>query len=174
MLLADQLVAGLGVEGQRDLVRHRRGRHEDGFFLAEQQRGALLQLVHRRVLALLLVPDRGDRDRGAHAGGRPGGGVGAEVDHSAHATVARVDLTLLEQTLADRGQPAFRAGQVWEWAARGAAGYAEMTNVPRALRDELAAVVPFSTLSLEDEAGRPTAPSRRSSAPRTAIRSRRC
>jgi len=63
-----------------------------------------------------------------------------------------VDLTLLEQTLADRGEPTFRAGQVWEWAARGVDGYDEMTNLPRNLRDDLAATVPFSTLSLEDEA----------------------
>jgi 23S rRNA (adenine2503-C2)-methyltransferase len=63
-----------------------------------------------------------------------------------------VDLTLLEQTLADRGEPAFRAGQVWEWAARGVAGYDEMTNLPRPLRAELAAAVPFSTLTVEDEA----------------------
>jgi 23S rRNA (adenine2503-C2)-methyltransferase len=63
-----------------------------------------------------------------------------------------VDLTLLEQTLADRGEPAFRAGQVWEWAARGVSGYAEMTNLPRALREELDETVPFSSLSLEDEA----------------------
>jgi 23S rRNA (adenine2503-C2)-methyltransferase len=63
-----------------------------------------------------------------------------------------VDLMLLEQTLADGGEPAFRAGQVWEWAARGVAGYAEMTNLPRALREELEGAVPFSTLSLEDEA----------------------
>jgi len=63
-----------------------------------------------------------------------------------------VNLELLEQTLADRGEPPFRARQVWEWAARGAAGYDEMTNLPRTLRDELAAEVPFSTLSVEDEA----------------------
>ncbi|MDX6397264.1 MAG: rRNA (adenine2503-C2)-methyltransferase [Gaiellaceae bacterium] len=63
-----------------------------------------------------------------------------------------MDLTLLEQTLADRGEPAFRAGQVWEWTARGAPGYAEMTNLPFALREELAQTVPFSTLSVEDEA----------------------
>jgi 23S rRNA (adenine2503-C2)-methyltransferase len=63
-----------------------------------------------------------------------------------------VDLVLLEQTLADRGEPAFRAGQVWEWAARGVAGYAEMTNLPRALREGLDETVPFSSLSLEDEA----------------------
>ena len=63
-----------------------------------------------------------------------------------------MDLTLLEQTLAARGEPAFRARQVWEWAARGVSGYDEMTNLPRALRDELAGAVPFSTLSLETEA----------------------
>jgi 23S rRNA (adenine2503-C2)-methyltransferase len=63
-----------------------------------------------------------------------------------------VDLQLLERTLADRGEPAFRARQVWGWAARGAGGYAEMTNVPLALRDTLAAEVPFSSLTLADEA----------------------
>jgi 23S rRNA (adenine2503-C2)-methyltransferase len=62
-----------------------------------------------------------------------------------------VDLPLLARTLADRGEPAYRAGQVWEWAARGARRYAEMTNLPRALRDELAAAVPFSTLAVETE-----------------------
>jgi 23S rRNA (adenine2503-C2)-methyltransferase len=62
-----------------------------------------------------------------------------------------VDLALLEQTLRERGEPAFRARQVWEWTARGASGYAAMTNLPRALRDELAGAVPFSTLSVEAE-----------------------
>jgi len=62
-----------------------------------------------------------------------------------------MDLALLEQTLAARGEPAFRARQVWEWAARGVAGYDEMTNLPRALRNELAVSVPFSTLSVDAE-----------------------
>jgi 23S rRNA (adenine2503-C2)-methyltransferase len=63
-----------------------------------------------------------------------------------------MDLSLLESTLAERGEPAYRAGQAWEWAARGAAGFAEMTNLPTALRAELAAEVPWSTLTLVDEA----------------------
>ncbi|MGI9112695.1 MAG: 23S rRNA (adenine(2503)-C(2))-methyltransferase RlmN [Gaiellaceae bacterium] len=63
-----------------------------------------------------------------------------------------MDLDLLERTLADRGEPAYRARQVWEWAARGVAGYDEMTNVPAALREQLAAEAPFSTLTLADEA----------------------
>jgi 23S rRNA (adenine2503-C2)-methyltransferase len=62
-----------------------------------------------------------------------------------------MDLVLLEETLRERGEPAFRARQVWEWTARGAPGYDAMTNLPRALRAELASAVPFSTLSLEAE-----------------------
>jgi 23S rRNA (adenine2503-C2)-methyltransferase len=62
-----------------------------------------------------------------------------------------VDLTLLETTLRGRGEPDYRAEQVWEWTARGAAGYGAMTNLPRALRDELSAAVPFSTLAVETE-----------------------
>src|SRR3989440_2902754 len=62
-----------------------------------------------------------------------------------------MDLALLEETLRERGQPAFRARQVWQWTVRGAPGYAEMTNLPRALREELASAVPFSTLTVEAE-----------------------
>jgi 23S rRNA (adenine2503-C2)-methyltransferase len=63
-----------------------------------------------------------------------------------------VDLQLLETTLAELGQPAFRARQVWEWTARGAAGYEAMTNLPGSLRGELAERVPFSALELDREA----------------------
>src|SRR5262249_22710093 len=49
-------------------------------------------------------------------------------------------------------QPAYRARQVWAWAARGASGYDEMSDVPASLRRELAQAVPFSTLDLEHEA----------------------
>ena len=62
-----------------------------------------------------------------------------------------MDLALLERTLADTGEPPFRARQVWEWTARGAAGYDEMTNLPLTLRARLAESVPFSSLSVEDE-----------------------
>jgi 23S rRNA (adenine2503-C2)-methyltransferase len=63
-----------------------------------------------------------------------------------------VDLALLEQTLADAGEPRFRAKQVWEWTARGAAGYEEMTNLPAALRAQLDETLPFSTLTPIHEA----------------------
>jgi 23S rRNA (adenine2503-C2)-methyltransferase len=63
-----------------------------------------------------------------------------------------MDVDLLERTLAERGEPAYRSGQVWEWAARGAAGYDEMTNLPTGLREELEKSVPYSTLRLMHEA----------------------
>jgi 23S rRNA (adenine2503-C2)-methyltransferase len=63
-----------------------------------------------------------------------------------------VDLTGLQETLARRGEPGFRARQVWRWAARGAGGYDEMTNLPAALRKSLADELPFSTLTAEHEA----------------------
>jgi 23S rRNA (adenine2503-C2)-methyltransferase len=63
-----------------------------------------------------------------------------------------MDLALLETTLAERGEPGYRAGQVWSWAARGAAGYEEMTNLPAAQRRELAGALPYSTLTLQEEA----------------------
>ncbi|MGZ4420244.1 MAG: 23S rRNA (adenine(2503)-C(2))-methyltransferase RlmN [Gaiellaceae bacterium] len=63
-----------------------------------------------------------------------------------------MDRALLQRRLSERGQPAYRAGQVWDWATRGVGGYAEMTNLPGELRGELEQEVPFSTLELEREA----------------------
>jgi 23S rRNA (adenine2503-C2)-methyltransferase len=63
-----------------------------------------------------------------------------------------MDLALLEKTLSERGEPGFRARQIWDWLARGAGSYDEMTNVPAALRAELDAAVPLSTLTVEREA----------------------
>jgi 23S rRNA (adenine2503-C2)-methyltransferase len=61
-----------------------------------------------------------------------------------------VDLDLVRRAL--DGAPEYRVRQVWEWTARGATGYGEMTNLPAAMRSELAATVPFSTLELVHEA----------------------
>ena len=63
-----------------------------------------------------------------------------------------MDLSSLERKLLDRGEPVFRLHQVWEWAARGASGYEEMTNIPAGLRATLADEVPFSTLDPQEEA----------------------
>ena len=62
-----------------------------------------------------------------------------------------MDLELLDQALAATGQPAFRARQVWEWAAKGVAGYEQMTNLPAPLREWLRENVPFSTLSAREQ-----------------------
>ncbi len=63
-----------------------------------------------------------------------------------------MDLERLQRTLDDAGEPAFRARQVWSWAARGADGYETMTDVPAALRTRLADEVPFSSLTVVEEA----------------------
>jgi 23S rRNA (adenine2503-C2)-methyltransferase len=63
-----------------------------------------------------------------------------------------VDLELLQSTLDGLGEPRFRAGQVWSWAAKGVSGYDAMTNLPAALRERLGAEVPFSTLDVAEEA----------------------
>jgi 23S rRNA (adenine2503-C2)-methyltransferase len=60
-----------------------------------------------------------------------------------------VNLELLEETLA--GEPGYRGRQVWEWVARGASSYDEMTNLPAGLRALLAERVPFSSLDVAAE-----------------------
>ncbi len=62
-----------------------------------------------------------------------------------------MDLALLDTHMTDCGEPAYRARQVWEWAARGVTGYEAMTNVPAPLREGLSGSVPFSTLIVTDE-----------------------
>ncbi|MSW95979.1 MAG: 23S rRNA (adenine(2503)-C(2))-methyltransferase RlmN, partial [Actinobacteria bacterium] len=55
-------------------------------------------------------------------------------------------------TLTAAGEPGYRTRQAWAWQARGVAGWDDMTDLPGALRERLAAEVPFSTLTLEHEA----------------------
>lgn len=63
-----------------------------------------------------------------------------------------MDLEHLESELSLAGEPAYRATQIWEWTARGAGSYEEMTNLPAELRARLAGRVPFSSLALSGEA----------------------
>jgi len=62
-----------------------------------------------------------------------------------------MDIQLLEEMLADRGEPRFRAAQVWAWAARGAESYEQMTDLPSHLRNALARELPFSSLSAVEQ-----------------------
>jgi len=61
-----------------------------------------------------------------------------------------VDLDRVTEALA--GEPAYRTAQLWEWVARGASSYAEMTNLSAASRALLEEQVPFSTIELVHEA----------------------
>ena len=61
-----------------------------------------------------------------------------------------MNLELLADELA--GEPPYRDRQVWAWAARGASGYDEMTDLPAPLRAALSERIPFSTLEVEHEA----------------------
>ena len=63
-----------------------------------------------------------------------------------------MDLALLDSTLAAAGEPPFRARQVWSWVARGAESFEEMTDLPAALREELARTVPMRCLRLTERA----------------------
>jgi 23S rRNA (adenine2503-C2)-methyltransferase len=67
------------------------------------------------------------------------------------AKLVPVNLELLSHTLSAQREPAFRASQVWAWAARGASGYEQMTDLPIELRRRLADEVPFSTLEPQSE-----------------------
>src|SRR5246500_3108994 len=63
-----------------------------------------------------------------------------------------MDLKLLDDTLADLGQPAYRARQVWRWTAQGGDGVSAMTDLPLDLRGALEGSVPVSSLTVEHEA----------------------
>jgi 23S rRNA (adenine2503-C2)-methyltransferase len=63
-----------------------------------------------------------------------------------------VDLQLLTVALTELGEPDYRAKQVWRWLASGVADYDEMTDLPLSLRTQLAERVPFSSLTVVDEA----------------------
>jgi 23S rRNA (adenine2503-C2)-methyltransferase len=60
-----------------------------------------------------------------------------------------VNLDVVAEVLAD--EPSYRVRQVWEWAARGASSYDEMTNVPARSRGLLEELAPFSTLAVAHE-----------------------
>jgi 23S rRNA (adenine2503-C2)-methyltransferase len=63
-----------------------------------------------------------------------------------------MDWQLVQATLDALGEPAYRARQIWRWAADGAGSFAAMTDLPRRLRSALERDVPFSTLAVRREA----------------------
>ena len=59
--------------------------------------------------------------------------------------IKSMTLSELSQVFKDLGQPAFRAKQVYTWLHKGVRSYEEMTNLPKTLRDTLAAEYPIRT-----------------------------
>ncbi len=58
--------------------------------------------------------------------------------------IKSMTLPELEQVVRDLGQPAFRGKQIAQWLHRGACSYAQMSNLPTALRHSLEAQYPFT------------------------------
>ena len=89
------------------------------------------------------------------------------------ATVPRWISISLTEVLAD--EPAYRTQQVWEWTARGARSYAEMTNVPGCLAHAARRARAVLDARRSSTRRSPTTErSRRSSTRTTGIRSKRC
>lgn len=61
-----------------------------------------------------------------------------------------MDLPQLKELLTGWGEPAYRAAQIMEWLyPRAAAGFDEMTNLPKALRERLAASCSLDAVRIE-------------------------
>src|SRR5258708_7489096 len=78
--VADDFLAMIGVELNRNGVAHRAGRHENGGLFAEYRRCPLFEMVDRRIFAVHIVADLGLSHGLAHSGGRLGYGVTSEID----------------------------------------------------------------------------------------------
>ncbi len=78
--LADDLLAGLGVNADGDLVAHGAGGNEEGGFPAEDLGGAGFEAVDGGVFGVHIVADLGLGHGGAHGGSGLGDGVTAQVD----------------------------------------------------------------------------------------------
>ncbi len=62
--------------------------------------------------------------------------------------IKSMTLAQLKELFAARNLPAYRAGQLYQWMhIKLAAGYDEMTNLPKAFREELAERFPLTTLT---------------------------
>jgi hypothetical protein len=79
--LADHLAAGLDERPEQHQRPHDAGRHEQRRLAAEQAGDLLLQCLGVGVLTVDVVADVGGGHRATHVLGRPGDGVGAQVDH---------------------------------------------------------------------------------------------
>jgi 23S rRNA (adenine2503-C2)-methyltransferase len=64
--------------------------------------------------------------------------------------IRNLTLEQIQELFKTLGEPAFRAKQVWEWLwQKSAASFADMTNLPKALRDKLSEQFSFPSLSVD-------------------------
>ncbi|HEX5669432.1 MAG TPA: 23S rRNA (adenine(2503)-C(2))-methyltransferase RlmN [Chitinophagaceae bacterium] len=64
--------------------------------------------------------------------------------------IRHLSLEQIQELFKTMGEPAFRAKQVWEWLwQKHAASFADMTNLPKALRDKLGEQFSFPSLSVD-------------------------
>ena len=80
-LLADHFLARPRLSHHARKISHRPRRNEQRGLAAEHLRGALLQLVHRRIFQKHIVAHFGFGHRAAHFRRRFGDGVGPEINH---------------------------------------------------------------------------------------------
>jgi hypothetical protein len=83
-LIADHLVAGLGVDLDRDLIGHRARRAEDRRFHAEEVREFFLQGIDGLIVAKPVVADAGMHHGVQHRRRGPRDRVAAQIDHFIH------------------------------------------------------------------------------------------
>ena len=55
----------------------------------------------------------------------------------------------IEEAFASRGEPSYRAGQVYEWLHRGVKSFDEMTNIPKKTREYLVENYYISSATIE-------------------------
>jgi hypothetical protein len=77
--MGDDLVACAAMCQDRYLVAHRAGRQEHRGLLAQKRGHPIAQLVHRRIVAMLLVADLGAYHGVLHRRRWPGLGIGIQV-----------------------------------------------------------------------------------------------
>jgi hypothetical protein len=79
------------VHAHRDLIEHGARGENDRRLLAEERRDHLLEVVHRRVLTLLLVAHLGVAHEPAHGRRRPGHRVAEKIDIDPHRRAHGID-----------------------------------------------------------------------------------
>src|SRR5204862_6267502 len=109
--------------------RHRGRRQEDGLLVPEERGHARLELVHGRVLPLLLVSDAGVRHRLGHPGRWQRGGVRPEVDQTA--TASRAQSATSSSQVSTSAKPRRIAFSSASWSSGSSVAVTSLPNTTR-------------------------------------------